>query len=93
MSKSIMQTERECYITHSTSNLHKHHIFGGNANRKKSEQWGCWVYLRDDYHNASNQGVHFDKSLDLALKQECQAKFEQLYGHNTFMMVFGRNYL
>ena len=37
--------------------------------------------------------IHIYKSLDLALKQECQAKFERLYGHNTFMMVFGRNYL
>ena len=45
MAKSIMQTDVECYVTHSRINLHKHHIFYGTANRKKSEKWGCWVYL------------------------------------------------
>ncbi len=93
MAKSIMQVEKECYITHSTLNLHKHHIFFGTANRKKSEKWGCWIWLREDYHNMSNHGVHFDKELDLQLKQECQRMFENLWGHETFMMVFNKNYL
>ena len=93
MPKSIMQTEKECYITHSTLELHKHHIFYGTANRKKSEKWGCWVWLTAKYHNMSDHGVHFDKALDLQLKQECQRRFEALYGHDTFMMVFHRNYL
>lgn len=93
MAKSIMQTERECYITQSTLNLHKHHIYYGSANRKKSEKWGCWVYLTDEYHNQSNKGVHFDHDLDLRLKRECQQRFEALYSHEMFMMIFGRNYL
>lgn len=93
MSKSIMQTEKECYITHSTLDLHKHHIFHGTANRKKSDQWGCWIWLRSDYHNMSDHSVHFDKDLDTRLKQECQKRFELLYGHDMFMMVFHRNYL
>lgn len=93
MAKSIMQTEKECYKTHSTMNLHKHHIFGGTANRKKSEKWGCWVWLRSDYHNASKHGVHSDKEFNLQLKRACQAKFEELYGHEKFMEVFNKNYL
>lgn len=93
MAKSIMQTERECYITHSTLNLHKHHIFYGTALRKQSEKWGCWVYLTGEYHNLSDKGVHFDHDLDLRLKRECQQRFEALHGHAMFMMVFGRNYL
>ncbi|TCU59980.1 hypothetical protein EDD61_10917 [Longicatena caecimuris] len=93
MVKSIMQTDKECYITHSRINLHKHHIFYGTANRKKSEKWGCWVYLTAEYHNMSDYGVHFDKDLDLRLKRECQERFEALYGHDMFMMVFHRNYL
>lgn len=88
-----MQTTKECYITHSTIDLHKHHIFFGTANRTKSEKWGCYVYLRSDYHNMSDHGVHFDKVLDLQLKQECQRRFEALYGHDMFMVVFHRNYL
>ena len=82
MPKSIMQDQKECYITHSTLELHKHHIF-----------YGCWVWLTAEYHNMSDHGVHFDKALDLQLKQECQRRFEALHGHDTFMEVFGRNYL
>ena len=92
MSVSIMQNEKVCYITGSTSDLHRHHVFGGPL-RQVSEQWGCWVWLRADYHNASNRGVHFDKALDLTIKQDTQEQFERLYGHDKFMEVFGRNYL
>lgn len=92
MSKSIMQDEKECYITGSTENLHKHHIFFG-SNRKNSEKYGCWVWLRADWHNMSSYGVHFDRELDLRLKAECQAKFEAIWGHEKFMHIFGRNYL
>lgn len=93
MSKSIMQTEKECFITHSTTGLHKHHIFGG-ANKNKSEKWGCWVYLRHEWHNTSNLGVHSgNTALALELKQLCQLEFEKLYGHEKFMEEFGRNYL
>ena len=43
MSKSILQNKKECYITGSTYNLHKHHVFEGTANRKLSEQDGLWL--------------------------------------------------
>lgn len=88
-----MQDEKECYITGCKYGLHKHHVFYGSANRKKSEEWGCWVWLKSDYHNMSNHGVHFDKELDLRIKQETQKRFEELYGHETFMKEFGKNYL
>lgn len=87
-----MQSEKECYITGSTEGLHLHHIYGG-ANRKNSDRYGCVVWLRADYHNMSNHGVHFDRELDLRLKRECQEEFEKRWGHEKFMSVFGRNYL
>ena len=89
---SILQTEKECYITGSISQLHKHHIYGGSR-RKTSDKWGCWVWLRADWHNLSDYGVHFNKDLDTRLKRECQERFEKLYGHEKFMSVFGKNYL
>lgn len=92
MSKSIMQNKKVCYITGSTLNLHKHHIFKG-CYRKKAEKYGCWVWLRADWHNMSNYGVHFNKELDTRLKKECQRKFEALYDRDTFMREFGQNYL
>lgn len=92
MSKSILQSEKECYITGSTEGLHKHHIFF-SYNRKNSEKYGCWVWLRADWHNMSDYGVHFNKELDLRLKRECQERFEAIHGHEMFMQIFGRNYL
>lgn len=43
----------------------------------------------------SNQGVHFDKTLDLRLKQMCQSAWEQKTGKSTreFIRLFGKNYL
>ena len=35
---SIMQEEKECYITRSLNNLHKHHIYGGNGRRELYEK-------------------------------------------------------
>lgn len=90
--KSIMQEQKECYLTGSTSGLHKHHVFGG-PNRSNSEKYGCWIWLRSDYHNMSNHGIHFDQALDLQIKRQTQIRFEQLHGHEKFMEIFGKNYL
>lgn len=46
--KSIIQSRKECYITKSTTNLHKHHILEGTANRRISEEDGMWIWLRAD---------------------------------------------
>lgn len=90
---SIMQDHRECYITGATRNLHRHEVFFGRGQRQKSLEWGCWVYLRADYHNQSNYGVHFNKELDDRLKRETQRRFMELYSFDKFMEVFGKNYL
>lgn len=92
MLKSLLQDEKKCYITGSTENLHQHHIFAGNR-RNASDRWGCWVWLRADWHNMASYGVHSNKELDDRLKQEAQAAFEKIHGHQKFMDVFGKNYL
>lgn len=92
MRDSILQTERECYITGATQGLHVHHIYPGSR-RKASDKWGCWVWLRADWHNLSDYGVHNNPDLSMRLKRECQQKFEELYGRDKFMEVFGKNYL
>lgn len=89
---SILQTRKQCYITHSTVGLHKHHIFGG-ANRNISEANGFWVWLRDDLHNMSRDGVHQDYKLNLKLKQDCQRKYEKTHNRQEFMSLIGKNYL
>lgn len=92
--KSILQTEKECYITGATTNLHLHHIYAG-ARRKISEDNGFWVYLLGYYHNQSNEGVHGKNGheLDLRLKRECQAKYEESHTREEFMRLIGKSYL
>ena len=86
-----MQDSKECYISHSPFNLHKHHIFAGSR-RKASEKHGCWVWLRSDWHNMSDYGIHFNKALDAQLKQECQMKFEETHSREDFIQIFGKSY-
>ena len=94
MTKSILQQEKCCYVCMKTYGLHKHHIFYGRGRRRISEREGCFVYLCLRHHNGSNAGVHFNKSLDLKLKQLCQEKWEKRNGTcEDFIKVFGRNYL
>ena len=90
--KSLLSNEKECLVCKTTQNLHKHHIYAG-ANRKISEEYGCWVYLCFKHHNGSNYGVHYDRELDLALRRECQRAFEEKYDRATFVRKIGRSYL
>jgi hypothetical protein len=57
--------------------------------RKAADQWGCWVWLREDIHRL----LHDTGMYDDDLKAVCQAKFESMYGHEKFMQVFGKSYI
>lgn len=86
---SIMQTEKECFLTGSVINLDCHHCFHGPL-RKPADEWGCWVWLHHDIHMELHSR---NTALDHQLQQMCQERFEELYGHEKFMEVFGKNYL
>jgi hypothetical protein len=88
---SIIQDEKECFACHTTQNLHKHHIYYGTANRKVSDKLGLWVWLCARHHNMSDEGVHFDRKFDLALKRLGQEIYSQ--EHDDFMEQIGRSYL
>ena len=94
MSKSIVSNEKICFVCDTPFNIHKHHVFEGTGRRKLSEKYGCWVYLCGYHHNMSNEGVHFNKELELRLKKQCQTTWESLFGsREEFIKLFGRNYL
>ena len=86
---SIMQSEKECFVTGSTQQLDCHHVYH-NSRRKKADAYGCWVWLRHDIHMDLHQR---NTALDRHLKQECQLRFEALYGHEKVMKEFGKSYL
>ena len=85
--------EDECYVCHTTLGLHKHHIFYGRGRRALSEKYGLYCYLCGRHHNLSDDGVHFNKELNLELKKIAQLDFESKYGHDKFMELFRTNVL
>lgn len=91
--KSIIQNNKECWVCGTTNDIHEHHIIYGTANRRLSEKYGLKVWLCGKHHNLSNEGVHFNRELDLRLKQLAQKRFEEEYPNEDFLKVFGRNFL
>lgn len=92
---NVYQEQKECYVCKTTNNLHLHHIFFGVSDRKKSDKYKdiCTIYLCAYHHNLSNKGVHFNKKLDLQIKQMAQKEFEKEYGKEMYMKTFKKNYL
>ena len=84
--KSIISNERECIICKTTLNLHRHHIYHGTANRKKSEKFGCWCYLCARHHAQ----VHADIRMDEKLKRQTQDILG--WSEEDFIKVFGKSY-
>ena len=92
--KSIIDNDKRCVVCDTTYNIHKHHIFYGRGNRSISEREGCWCYLCAGHHNMSDQGVHFNKELDIELKEKCQQLWEEKNGsRQQFILTFGKSYL
>lgn len=94
-SRSLLSNEKECYVCRRTLGLERHHIYGGRANRPKSEEDGCWIYLCVEHHKG-NRGVHQNpnKGIDLDIKQRCQKKWENAFGdREVFIERYGRSWL
>lgn len=94
--RSVIQNEKVCYVCGRYEPLHEHHIYYGysSKNRQHSEELGLKVWLCPWHHNMSDEGVHFNKSLDTRLKVVAQTYYEQNIGtHEEFIGLFGRNYI
>lgn len=97
--KSYMQTEKECYLCRklydicTDRGLHEHHIYEGVGVRRISERIGAKIWLCYRHHNLSDQGIHFNKEIDLEVKKEAQRMFEKEHSREEFMKLIGRNYL
>lgn len=92
MSKSIMQTEKQCYICGAQTGLESHHVLAGVANRKISEKYGFKVWLCHRHHTGAD-GAQYDKALNLRLKQDAQKAFEKTHSHEEWMQLIRKNYL
>lgn len=98
MSKSIMQSRKECYVCRMMYNvatvqgLEEHHVLNGPL-RPLAERYGLKVWLCHKHHNEPGYSAHFDHHLRLHLKQQAQRDFEDVYGHRQWMAEVGKDYL
>lgn len=76
---------------------HRHEVFFGTANRKKSIKYGLVVFIRPEDHNMSEYGVHNRKGheFDMHLKKLGQERAMDEYAWTTeeFIEIFGRSYI
>ena len=92
MAKSIIQERKECYFCGKLTNLERHHVFGGVANRPISEKYGLTVWLCHNCHTGQD-GAQYDKMKNLRLKQDAQFAFERNHSRSQWMKLIGKNYL
>lgn len=104
MAKSILNTQKHiCFLCGRYGPTEVHHIFGGVANRRLSEQDGLWVYLCPDCHNRPPNGVHFNPNNMKRLHIAGQSRWEMVKiiqdgmadeeARSAFMERYGKNYL
>lgn len=103
MSKSILDTQKGiCYRCGKYGPTERHHIFGGVANRKKSEEDKLFVFLCHSCHNEPPEGAHFNPQTALWLHRIGQEAYERKMAENglneaeareAFMQRYGKNYL
>ena len=79
------------YSTKKVKGCQKHHIFGGVANRPKSEKYGLFIWLTTEQHKYLHN--HPKEMLDI--KKEAQKSFMKYYDKTIeeFRSIFGKNWL
>lgn len=91
--KSIVVKDMQHCMICGSPYIQIHHCFYGTANRKISDRLGLVVPLCQEHHTGNN-GVHFDKKLDMLVKTMAQGSFEnQIGSREDFRRLFGRSYL
>lgn len=90
--QSLLQENKECFITERTDYLHKHHIYGG-SNRTISEEEGFFIYLIPELHTTTAQGIHNDDEFLKAMKKICQHIYEENHTREEFIKLIGKSYI
>lgn len=91
--QSIIARDRKdrCYICGRYCYTQEHHMMHGTANRRNAEHFGLKVHLCPTCHHRAH--CNPESGFDQVLKKVAQREFEQQWGHEEWMKVFGKNYL
>lgn len=93
---SIITKDLEHCIECGRSNVEKHEVFFGTANRKLSIEDGLVIPLCKAKHHAGNLiGIHKDQELNEKWKKIAQEKWQEYYGRTKedFIKRYGRSYI
>lgn len=92
---SIIMELNKCLVCNAKHELHIHEVFFGTSKRKLSIEDGMCVTLCPFHHNASIQGVHLNRQLDLQIKRKAQKIWMKYYNKNEedFIKRYGKSYL
>ena len=98
--KSIMQTDDSyCYLCRKLHDddfpkvTEEHHVVFGNGRRSASEKWGLKIRLCKYHHTEGKEAVHRNREIADMVKQDAQREFEKRFPEESFLQIFGRNYL
>lgn len=74
---------------------HRHEVFFGTANRKKSIEDGLVIFLTPIMHNMSSNGIHFDRNFDLYAKRQGERAWIEYYEKTVgdFIQRYGKSWL
>ncbi len=90
--KSILQSEKECFMCGTTRNLERHHVIFGRAGRKISDKLGLTIWLCYEHHKG-RLGPHLDSETDLRLRRFARPCYEDKHSRDEWIEKIGRNYL
>ena len=92
--KSIISTEKRCYLCGSPHWIEIHHVYPG-FNRSTSDDYGLTVPLCHYCHNEPLNGVHHNKERRQALQASVQKKAMEHYGwtEEDFRTIFHKSYI
>ena len=82
----------QCFLCGCKTNLERHHIFAGVANRKISHREGFWVTLCSECHRGVD-GAQYNSETGEYLKRQCQMAYEELHSREEWMNLIRKNYL
>ena len=88
----MQKGDPRCFICGRMTELERHHVLGGVANRPLSEKYGLWVWLCREHHTGK-AGAQYDRKTGDSLRRLAQIAFEARYSHEEWMNVFRKNYL
>lgn len=85
--------KNKSYSTERMQGLARHEVYFGTANRKLSIEDGLVVFLTPAMHNASKEGVHFNKKFDTKLKKIAQKAWMEYYKKTKeeFIQRYGKS--